>query len=190
MSPKGALSRAALVLIISAFALLASSAAAAAQTIVSLTFDDGDATQAQTRTMLSSHGLHGTFYINGPQIGSSSYYMTWPQIDGLAADGNEIAGHTAYHVDLTKTDPTEAQREVCYDRDVLLGHGYAVTDFAYPYGAYNDAVKSIVSGCGYNSARTTDAYPCSTTCAESIPPPDPYLLRKAPTSLTRRSSPR
>jgi peptidoglycan/xylan/chitin deacetylase (PgdA/CDA1 family) len=174
-----------MVLILSACAVGASTGVAnAAQTIVSITFDDGDATQAQTRTMLSSHGMHATYYLNGPRIGSSSYYMTWPQIDGLAADGNEIAGHTAYHVDLTKTDPTEAQREVCYDRDVLLSHGYAVTNFAYPYGAYNDSIKTIVKGCGYDSARSVDPYSCSTTCAESIPPADVYALRKSPTALT------
>src|SRR4051794_2078384 len=114
-----------------AFLVTVGVGSASAQTIVSLTFDDGDATQYQARSMLSSRGMHATFFVNGARIGDGSYYMTWPQIDNLYADGNEIGGHTAYHYDLTKLDPTEAQREICDDRVQLLDHGFAVTDFAY-----------------------------------------------------------
>jgi hypothetical protein len=38
-----------------------SQANAASQTTVSLTFDDGDATQYAVRSMLSSHAMHATF---------------------------------------------------------------------------------------------------------------------------------
>jgi peptidoglycan/xylan/chitin deacetylase (PgdA/CDA1 family) len=154
------------------------SAASAAQTIVSLGFDDGDATQYQVRSMLASHGMHATFYLNGAKIGGDSYYMTWSQINGIYADGNEIAGHTAYHPDLTQIDPVEAQREVCDDRAQLLGRGFPVSDFAYPYGARNATIESIVANCGYNSARTTDEFGSSCRpCAESIPPADAYATR-------------
>jgi peptidoglycan/xylan/chitin deacetylase (PgdA/CDA1 family) len=157
-------------------------AAALPQTVVSLTFDDGDANQYQVRTMLSSRGMHATFYLNSPAIGNDSSYMTWPQIANLYADGNEIAGHTAYHVDLTAVPSAEAQREVCYDRSLILSHGYPATDFAFPFGTYNPAVESIVQGCGYNSARTTDEFGlgCAPTpCAEAIPPVNAYQTRIA-----------
>ena len=43
--------------------------AAAGQTVVSLTFDDGTATQYLARAQLASHGMHGTFYVNSSQAG-------------------------------------------------------------------------------------------------------------------------
>ena len=41
--------------------------------------------------------MHGTFYLNSGRLGTNSYYMTWDQIADLAADGNEIGGHTVDH---------------------------------------------------------------------------------------------
>jgi peptidoglycan/xylan/chitin deacetylase (PgdA/CDA1 family) len=156
--------------------------AAAAQTVVSLTFDDGTATEYQARTMLSSHGMHGTFYINSSRLGTDSYYMTWAQLDDIAADGNEIGGHTAYHIDLTATDTTEATRQVCNDRVNLLNRGYNVRSFAYPFGAYNATAQSIVRNCGYNSARSTNQF--VPPPSETMPPQDPYAIRVAGAAAT------
>ncbi|HEX4527325.1 MAG TPA: chitobiase/beta-hexosaminidase C-terminal domain-containing protein [Gaiellaceae bacterium] len=152
------------------------------QTVVTLTFDDGDANQYVVRTMLSSRGMHATFFLNSPEIGNDSSYMTWSQIANLYADGNEIAGHTAYHPDLTQLDPPEAQREICYDRNLLLSHGYPATNFALPFGTYNPTVESLIQACGYNSARTTDQFGLGCTpgpCAETIPPQNAYQTRIA-----------
>ena len=145
------------------------------QTIVSLTFDDGIADVYQGLAPLNAHLMHATYYLNSPRIGGDSFYMNWAQVADLAAAGNEIAGHTAYHADLTATDPTEAQRQICYDRDNLLARGYSVTNFAFPYGDYSPAVKQMVQNCGYNSARTTDTFPSSNPSG-AIPPPDPYQI--------------
>lgn len=152
----------------------ASAAAASSQTLVSLTFDDGRATQYTARSLLASHGMNATFYVNSGRLGSASFYLTWQQVQDLYSDGNEIAGHTVYHADLTAVNATEAQRQICYDRVNLLNHGFQPTDFAYPYGAYSSNVESLVKACGYNSARTTDRLP-----TPSIPtsPPDPYAIQ-------------
>ncbi|HET9849387.1 MAG TPA: chitobiase/beta-hexosaminidase C-terminal domain-containing protein, partial [Candidatus Dormibacteraeota bacterium] len=151
-------------------------AMAASPTVVSLTFDDGRATQYVARSILASYGMRGTFYINSPRLGTSSFYLTWQQVQDLASDGNEIGGHDAYHSDLTQIDPTEAQREICNDRVNLLNHGLQPTDFAYPYGAYTPAIESMVQACGYNSARTTDVL--GTAFAEGIPPQNAYAIRQ------------
>ena len=74
--------------------------------------------------MLNAHGMHATYFVNSPRIGGDSAYMTWSNVADLAAAGNEIGGHTAYHADLPFIDPTEAQRQICYDRDNLLHRGY------------------------------------------------------------------
>jgi peptidoglycan/xylan/chitin deacetylase (PgdA/CDA1 family) len=159
-------------------ALVFPAIAAAGPTIVSLTFDDGSSDQYAVRSMLAQHSLHGTFYINSNNIGSSPAYMTWNQLSDLAADGNEIGGHTLDHVDLTAVSSTEATRQVCTDRQALISHGFTVTDFAYPFGAENTSVQSIVRGCGYSSARRAwglcaiGVAPanCTDPWVESIPP--------------------
>lgn len=127
--------------------------AKAGPTVVSLTFDDGTADEYQVRPMLAQYGLHATFFINSNNIGASSAFMTWDQLSGLSADGNEITGHTLDHVDLTTVSTTEATRQVCDDRQALISHGFNPTDFAYPYGSSNSTVESIVRGCGYSSGR-------------------------------------
>ena len=61
-------------------------------TVISLTFDDGIETQYQVLPWLASHGMHGTFFINSGKVGSSSYYMTWPQIHDIANAGQRDRG--------------------------------------------------------------------------------------------------
>lgn len=105
--------------------------------------------------------------------------MTWQQVNDLYSDGNEIGGHTSEHVNLTQVDSDEATREICYDRNLLLSHSFPVTDLAYPYGAKNASVESIARSCGYNSARGAEsvAGSCPPTCADLLPPRDPYATK-------------
>ena len=117
--------------------LCASGASSArAQTIVSLTFDDGIATQAPVASVLQSKGMRGTFYINSANISSPDpYFMTWTQVNAIAGAGHEIGGHTLDHKRLTDLTDAQQRSEVCDDATALRSHGYTVTDFAYPYGA-------------------------------------------------------
>jgi peptidoglycan/xylan/chitin deacetylase (PgdA/CDA1 family) len=163
---------------------------AATNTIISLTFDDGSASQAATLSMLSQRGMTGTYYINSAMVGSSSYYMTWSQIHALADAGNEIGGHTLHHKDLTKLSTTEATTEVCDDRTNLINNGFSpVTSFAYPYAANNTTAEQIVQGCGYSSGRDVGSIYHPTECpscpyAETIPPRNPYALRTPEPAVT------
>jgi peptidoglycan/xylan/chitin deacetylase (PgdA/CDA1 family) len=177
MALRVALAAAAVVIVVLPASSRTTALAAAQPTIVSLTFDDGRATEYAARSLLAARGMKATFYINSSKLGTDSDYMTWAQVDGLAADGNEIGGHTAFHVDLTRTDSTEAQREVCNDRVNLLNRGYQVRNFAYPFGAYNASAQTIVRNCGYNSARGVNQF--IPPPAETIPPQDPYAIRVA-----------
>lgn len=142
---------------------------------VSLTFDDADASQYRTRTMLSGHGMRATFYAN-----SRSKTMPWSQLDDLHRDGNDIGGHTANHVDLTSSSLTFEQktREVCDDRQTLLQRGYDPVSFAYPFGAYDATAVGIVKSCGYRSGRRAGGVnPSVNNYSETIPPADPYVIR-------------
>jgi peptidoglycan/xylan/chitin deacetylase (PgdA/CDA1 family) len=163
---------------------------AATNTVVSLTFDDGQASQYATLPVLSSRGMRGTYYINSGLVGSSSYYMPWSQIHDLYNAGNEIGGHTLNHTDLTQVSSTVAQHEVCDDRTALIGQGFSpVTSFAYPYAAVNSTAEQIVQNCGYSTGRGVGGIASGSVCggcpyAETIPPGDPYALQTPEPAVT------
>jgi peptidoglycan/xylan/chitin deacetylase (PgdA/CDA1 family) len=167
-------------------ALAAPAVGGAAPTIVSLTFDDGTADQYAARTMLARNSLRATFYVNTNKLGTSSF-LTWDQLSELSADGNEITGHTLDHVDLTTVTTAEATRQVCDDRQALISHGIPAVDFAYPFGASNSTVESIVQGCGYQSGRRAwglcrvGLMPpnCNDVLSEPIPPRNRWAIAAA-----------
>ena len=155
-------------------------AEAATNTVVSLTFDDGHASQYATRSMLSSRGMVGTYYINSAMVGTSGYYMPWSQIHDLANAGNEIGGHTLHHTNLTTVSTSTATTEVCQDRTNLVNQGFSpVASFAYPEAESNATAEQIVRDCGYSSGRGVGDVACGGGCpyAETIPPQNPYRLR-------------
>ena len=159
-----------------------------AETVVSLTFDDGIASQfQQARPELIKHGMLATFFINSGTPGTSHAYMSWGDIDRLHSERNEIAGHTINHVRLSGTgavSPAEARRQICQDADNLRARGYQIIDFAYPYGAgATDAnVRRALEDCHFVSARRfgnlrgpdCTAFDCP--LAENVPPDDPYAV--------------
>jgi len=67
---------------------------------VVLTFDDGVASHAtQVAPLLKKLGFGGSFYICDFDSFNTrkEYYMTWPQIKALAADGFDVGNHTKGH---------------------------------------------------------------------------------------------
>jgi peptidoglycan/xylan/chitin deacetylase (PgdA/CDA1 family) len=155
--------------------------ATAGPTVVSLTFDDGWGDQATAIPILQAHGMRGTFFINSSSVGAGNR-LSWAQLEAIDAAGQEIAGHTLDHLDLTTMPEAEARRQVCDDRANLVARGFVTRSFAYPFGEYNTTVKTIVRDCGYASGRgafglrnitaTNDSRPY----AGPIPPPDPYAV--------------
>jgi peptidoglycan/xylan/chitin deacetylase (PgdA/CDA1 family) len=142
-------------------------------TIVSLTFDDGDADNFASAAVLAQYGLNATWYIPSGLVGTPGY-MTWDELEALRADGHEIGGHTLEHKGIDGLQTQELRRQVCDDRLALQGRGFDPVSFAYPYGGTDDAAEAMVQECGYLSARTIGAGP------EDIPPPDPFALRAYP----------
>jgi PKD repeat protein len=151
-------------------------------TSVVLTFDDGTVGQDQAAAVMAQYGMHGTFYINSGRVGVQDY-LTASQLHTVAAAGNEIAGHTVDHADLTTLSSDDVAREVCNDRVALHNLGFAVKNFAYPFGAYNASIEQIVASCGYDSARIianlkSVPYGCANcVTANPIPPTDAYAIK-------------
>lgn len=142
-------------------------------TVVSLTFDDGDADNYSVRSVLAENNLLATFYVVSGFTNSNGY-MTEGQLHDLYNDGNEIGGHTLSHVKLTEVRGEDLKREVCQDRSNLVAYGFEVTSFAYPFGHYDDEAKQAVMDCGYGNARGVSGG------VESIPPVNIYGLRAMP----------
>jgi peptidoglycan/xylan/chitin deacetylase (PgdA/CDA1 family) len=145
-------------------------------TIVSLSFDDGSRSQYALRPILLDHGMRATFFINSGLVDrNDGSAMTWVQLRGLAADGNDIGGHTISHRNLLRLSSPERRREVCEDRDRLLANGLPAVSFAYPYGTFEADVQRLVRSCGYRSARISGTIlPTGPRFAEDLPPADPY----------------
>lgn len=158
---------------------VAAPANAAGTTVVSLTFDDGNADQLTAAGILNSNGLDGTFYVPSGFVNNPGY-MSVADLLGLAAQGHEIGGHSVTHPDLTALPADEAKRQVCNDRVNLTNWGFQVTSFAFPFAAENAAAQTIVRDCGYNSARGLGDIRTRFSCAgcplaENIPPANPYV---------------
>ncbi len=158
------------------------SAGQAPRTVVTLTFDDGDADQMAAARILHRYRLPATFYIITGAVGTPGY-VTRPDLHQLAAEGNEIGGHTVSHLRLTALSMAEARRQVCESRSILASWGYRAASFAYPGGAVSPRTEAIVRGCGYTSARGVVGLraPGCPGCAltESIPPRHPMALQTA-----------
>lgn len=146
-------------------------------TVVSLTFDDGNADNFVVREDLSSNNLRATFYVVSGFTGMEGY-MTEDQLRALDVDGNEIGGHSLSHGHLPKLPDTELRQQVCQDRLNLLALGFDAVSFAYPGGEMSEAVKQMVKDCGYNNARARGGGP------ETIPAEDVFSLRPMPYIVT------
>ena len=166
---------------ITAVALPGTSSAATKPTVVTLTFDDSNADQLPAEQTMKANHLVGTFYTVDGWVGQPGY-LTRDNLSTIAADGNEIAGHTVTHPDLIQVTPAEVQRQICNDRATLNGWGYQPVDFAYPFSDANPAVEAYAKGCGYNTSRGLGDVVSPASCtgcvyAETTPPPDPNYLR-------------
>lgn len=127
-------------------------ASAEAAGVVSLTFDDGNASQYSTiRPLLLSKGQKGVFYVNSGLVGQASY-MTWAQLTDLKKAGFEIAGHTSNHVELPTLSLSQMRTEINGDYSAFVARGITPTNFAAPFGAYDNISLSLVAK-RYNSHR-------------------------------------
>lgn len=154
--------------------------AASGTTVVSLTFDDGDADQFGAAKLLERHNMRGTFYIPSGSIGQPGY-LTRAQLRRLDHAGHELGAHTVSHLNLTKVSAAEARRQVCGSRAQLARWGFRASSLAYPNAETNPSVERIVRACGYRSARLgadlreKGCPECDP--AETVPPRNPYAIR-------------
>ncbi len=140
----------ALTIALVSFCVYTSTASAAG--IVTLTFDDGSLSQIQTALpVLKAKAQNAVFYVNSGNIGEDTF-MTWTQVINLHTTGHEIAAHTVNHIELPTVPIATMSTEVNQDYDTIAAQGIVTTDFASPFGAYDNNMLSIVAK-RFNSHR-------------------------------------
>jgi peptidoglycan/xylan/chitin deacetylase (PgdA/CDA1 family) len=107
--------------------------------LISITFDDGWTNQyTNAFPLLQQYGLPATFYIISGELTDQPGYMSAAQVVSLHNAGEEIGSHSITHPDMTTLTATQLQNEMSNSQATLQGViGLPVTDFAYPFGAYN-----------------------------------------------------
>ena len=121
-----------------------------------LTFDDLTQDMVTVSDILKSVGARGVFFINTAAIVSEVEEGVVREL----AKGHEVGSHSHTHPDLAKLSVEEVFRELELSKQILSRIiGREVKSFAYPYGAYNNAIVETVRRSGYIAARTTDVEP-------------------------------
>jgi peptidoglycan/xylan/chitin deacetylase (PgdA/CDA1 family) len=108
--------------------------------MVSFTFDDVPKSAATVgAAILEAHDVHGTFYVIGSQVGTSS--ALWDMVDGddvvaLHRRGHEIACHTFSHKRACDLDAGTLNAEIEGNQRYLrsLDSSIRIENFAYPFG--------------------------------------------------------
>jgi peptidoglycan/xylan/chitin deacetylase (PgdA/CDA1 family) len=126
------------------------------QARVSITFDDGfESAYIKALPILDKAGIKATWYIITNLLNETGY-MTADQVKALAADGQEVGGHTRTHPHLPTLTVEQQESEIAGSRQDLFALGINATSFAYPYGEHNEDSLTAVQAAGFTSARTTD----------------------------------
>jgi len=155
---------------------------------VSFTFDDGIGNDFyEAAPVLAQYGYVGTAYIITSCVGMTTMpntcaannaigYMTWSQIQALSSTyGWEIASHTVDHPLTAAADNpslTDAQldAEMADSQATLAAEGFNATDFASPYGDYDNRSLAVIAKY-YNSHRAFQDYtqPAADELSDTFP---------------------
>ncbi len=132
---------------------------------VFLTFDDGYAHLADTAfPLLAERGIPFHVFLVTDYTGRDntwdlglgrprSRHLDAGQIAGMAAAGVTFGSHTAAHADLTRMVPDAMAADLLRSRDAVTAlAGRPARTLSYPFGIYNDAVRSSAREAGYEAA--------------------------------------
>ena len=126
----------------------------------SIVFDDGHASQYRYGlSVLTEHGISGTFFVTAGWTDSRAQYMTSAQLRELSSLGHFIHSHGWSHKLLTQCSPAELKTELRRSREVLEDMiGSAVDAISMPGGRWNDRVLAGCGEAGYRVVYTSDPW--------------------------------
>jgi peptidoglycan/xylan/chitin deacetylase (PgdA/CDA1 family) len=120
-----------------------------------ISFDDGWEEQFSTAfPIMTRYGLSGTFFVYTQPLDHTEF-MTWAQVQELAAGGMDIQSHSITHPHLRTLTSDVAFKEIADSKAVLEKRlGKPVVAFCYPFGEYSNAIIEMVKRARYESAVT------------------------------------
>ncbi len=123
--------------------------------LVTLTFDDGYEDNVTTvLPVLAQYGFKTTQCYETMDVEGDQQAIN--NVKAFYNAGHEICAHTVTHPFLTKVSATQLTYELTHSQQVLQNiTGKPVTDFASPYGDYNQTVNTEIAKY-FRSHRTVD----------------------------------
>jgi peptidoglycan/xylan/chitin deacetylase (PgdA/CDA1 family) len=112
--------------------------------MVSITFDDNDASQfAIAKPLLDARNWKSTFYLEGAKL-RDNFGLTQAQLRQLASEGHEMAAHTVNHSFLASLNDRDLQGELADPISLIpqLTGAPVPRNFASPFGQYNPALRA------------------------------------------------
>jgi peptidoglycan/xylan/chitin deacetylase (PgdA/CDA1 family) len=109
-----------------------------AQGAVCFTWDDGWDSHPMLARMHADRGQRATFYITTNLLGTAQHIAS-TDVAPMVALGHEIGCHNADHVSMTSLTPATraAQWAAQQTLETLIGDGYQVRSYAYPFGTHD-----------------------------------------------------
>jgi len=139
---------------------------------VSITFDDGLASQYGAAKILENYGWQGTFYVpSGLTVFENRSLMTFTQLQDLQAKYHEIGTHSATHIKASTSSLEEYEQNIINGKKILQENNLSAENFAYPYGDFS---KLGAIETHFKSGRTVVA------SINKIPPENVYELKGLP----------
>ncbi|MEI7831921.1 MAG: polysaccharide deacetylase family protein [bacterium] len=133
-----------------------------------LTFDDAYACVYQYAfPILRAQGIPATIFPVISAMGGTNSWdvrkgdepqpiMTMENLRELHDAGWEVAAHTMEHPTLTEINDVQLQAELQQGKRYLEDFfGHSIPGFAYPYGGYDERVRTAVIDAGYQYAAAT-----------------------------------
>lgn len=126
---------------------------------VIITFDDGYVDNyTQAYPLLKRHGFTATFFIVTDFVDRGlKRYMTWEQIEEMAAAGMEIGSHSRDHPDMRRRSYDFLVWQILGSKQTLEAHlPGPIYCFSYPSGQYDDFVIAVLRSAHFWCAVTEE----------------------------------
>jgi peptidoglycan/xylan/chitin deacetylase (PgdA/CDA1 family) len=128
-----------------------------------ITFDDGYRDFLTALPSLQKYLFTATVFLVAARVGGFADWdtcygetaplLSWPEILEIAEEGTELGCHSLTHRPMTEMHYSDLLRDTRQAREILeCGLEASITNFAYPYGAENTIVRSVIATLGFRSA--------------------------------------
>ena len=83
-------------------------------------------------------------------------YLNWDELQEMIEGGMTIGSHSHSHPDLSELDEAKQSNEITLSKQLLEKYlNCSITQFCYPYGAYNAVTLKLLCEAGYTCALNT-----------------------------------